>query len=763
MNPSNILAITRREVREMLSDWRVVLPMILLTLVLPQLMVAATNQVVRFVDDDGLAGQLVPFGALLVGFIPASFSLIAALESFVGERERNTLESLLAMPLSDNELYLGKLFSSLLTPILSSLTALLIFTGLLLGFIPDLYYAAVNLGRLILLMLLLVGMAVVMVTGAVVISSHITSIRAANLMSSFILVPMAAVLQIAATLIINDRWSQLWMVAAALAVLAVILIRLGMQSFSREELLSREQRQGEVGMKRLRNWSQGNLESRGLQSLDRAIARSPSLLIVRRELVEVVSDWRVLVPLFVLAIGLPSAMIVGTNFAISFVDNQQVLGQLVPFAALLVGFVPASFALITAIESFVGERERNTLESLLAMPVADRQLYAGKLVAALIVPLAGSLTAHLVFLALMRLSFPDLYAIGMQPGVLLQLLLMITAICLLMVAGAVVISTHTGSIRAATLLASAVLVPTAVLIQLQVLLFIAQRYDVLWYVLAALVVIAIALIRSGLASFNREEILSREHEELSLAHIRATFRSFFNEYHPAGVPPSSYAGLTFAPGRFYRYELLGLLRELRLPLLCALLAVVGGFTLGIALGHNPNIIGFGSTLNQTADGAIRRLGRPPEPSLGLSALIFLNNLRVSVLSNVFSTISFGLFAFLVPAFAFGQIGFIASRLAALGGSWTELGALSPLQFVLAYVVPHGIIELPTFILSAALGLRIGAALLAPPPGFTAGQNLLWALANFAKVWLLVLVPLIALSALVEGLITPHVIVALYGT
>jgi uncharacterized membrane protein SpoIIM required for sporulation len=346
----------------------------------------------------------------------------------------------------------------------------------------------------------------------------------------------------------------------------------------------------------------------------------------------------------------------------------------------------------------------------------------------------------------------------MQPGVLPQLMLMIAAICLLMVAGAVVISTHTGSIRAATLLASAVLVPTAVAIQLQVLLFIAQRYDVLWYTLAAFVVIAVALVRSGLASFNREEILSREHEELSAARLRATFMAFFREYQPAGTALSSYAGLPFAPGRFYRRELPALLRELRLPLLCAVIAVVSGVAFGLASGGDQSVPGF----DRAFDSAISRLGRPPEPSPFLVAGIFLNNLRVSLLSNVFSAVSFGIFAFMVPAVAFGQLGFIASRLAARGGSWSELGPLSPLQFVLAYVVPHGIVELPTFVLSAALGLRIGAAMLAPPHGFTAGQNLLWALANFAKVWMLVLVPLIALSALIEGLVTPRVIMALYG-
>jgi uncharacterized membrane protein SpoIIM required for sporulation len=359
-----------------------------------------------------------------------------------------------------------------------------------------------------------------------------------------------------------------------------------------------------------------------------------------------------------------------------------------------------------------------------------------------------------VFLSLMRAFYPQLYALGASPLVLVQISLMVAVICLLMVAGAVVISTHTGSVRAATLLASAILVPTAVAIQLQALLFIAQRYDLLWYALAALFVVALAFVRSGLASFNREEILSREHEELNLRRVWAIFSSFYHEYRPAGVLPEAYTGRTLSPGRFYSQELPLLLRELRLPLACAMLAVLGGLALGGFYGVN----GADSPLGQL----VANVGNTPAPSPLLALGIFLNNIRVSLLSNLFSTISFGLFAFLVPAVAFGQIGFVSGALAARGGSWTALGDGSPLQFLLAYVAPHGIVELPTFVLSAALGLRIGASLLAQPHGFSAAQNLLWALAQFAKTWLLLILPLTALGATIEGLISPLVIRALYG-
>ncbi len=751
MTFNSITTITRREVRETLSDWRIVLPIALLALILPQLLVAASRYVVNFLDDPVLAGRLVPFAALLVGFVPASFSLITALESFVGERERNSLEALLAMPVSDNELYVSKLCSALITPLGSSLIAMLIFNVLLYIVDPTLYRTAMTLPRIVQLVLLVALMALTMVAASVVISSHMTTIRAANLMSSFVLLPMALVVQWAAFLIINDRWEWLWVTVATLTLAVLVLLRAGLATFNREEILSREQQQGELPWRRNRVERGGTAED---APAPRWVApTNPLLAIMRRELIETLSDWRVLVPVMILSFGLPWALIAGTDFAIDFVGDPELIGRLVPFAALLVGFVPASFSLITALESFVGERERNSLEALLAMPISDEGLYTSKLCSAMIIPLASAIAAMLVLMGMVAIVFPELYVVSMSWARVGQLLLMIAVITLMMVAGAVVISSHTSSIRAATLLASFVLIPTTVMLQLQAFLIIARRWDMLWVIIAALLVISAALIRTGMAAFNREEILSREHEELSLARIVQTCKTFFREYQPAGIAPIAYRGDRFSPMRFYRSEFPALLRELRLPLGVALIAMFSGLLAGGYVGSNYRI--------DVLDSFARQVGQSPPPSLELALYIFANNLRVSILSNLVSAFTFGIFAFLVPAVAFAQIGFVASSLQAQGGNWLTLGPESPLQFLLGYVVPHGIVELPTFLLSAALGLRIGAALLAPPPGFTVGQNMLWALANFAKVWLLVLLPLVLLAALIEGLLAPLLIAALY--
>src|SRR5437660_1349081 len=79
-----------------------------------------------------------------------------------------------------------------------------------------------------------------MVAGAVIVSANARTMRAANVMASFIILPMSVVLQVEAALILVGRGELLWAFAAAMAVGAAILLRMGLGGFSREALLARE-------------------------------------------------------------------------------------------------------------------------------------------------------------------------------------------------------------------------------------------------------------------------------------------------------------------------------------------------------------------------------------------------------------------------------------------------------------------------------------------------------------------------------------------
>src|SRR4029077_15768352 len=124
--------------------------------------------------------------------------------------------------------------------------------------------------------------------------------------------------------------------------------------------------------------------------------------------------------------------------------------------------------------------------------------------------------AMIVFALSLRFGYPDLFFQGLTFEYLVLGLWWITCKATVVFASAVIISTHTTSVRAANLLASFVLLPTASVVQLEAILVSGQRWDV-WEILALLLRgMAIALVRTGMGAFNREEILSREHEELTL-------------------------------------------------------------------------------------------------------------------------------------------------------------------------------------------------------------------------------------------------------
>lgn len=473
----------------------------------------------------------------------------------------------------------------------------------------------------------------------------------------------------------------------------------------------------------------------------------PIRAVAQREMRDNLTDWRMLFPVLILTFVVPTIILAAALYAIRFVGDVGTVARLIPFGLLLSGFLPASFSLITALESFVGEKERNTLESLLAMPMSDSELYLGKLIAALLPPLGSALLAMATYALWFTLSADPEIQRRVPSDLMWLMVMMIATKALAMVAGAVIISSHTTTVRAANLLASFVLVPMSVVVQLEALVIIAQQQYLLWNIFWALLAITLMLVRTGMNSFNREEILSREHAGFNLRRIGWTFKRFFGEYQPVGVPPERYER-PFALGRFYRHEFPALLHDYRAPLVVSFIAVMTGLIFGY--------FAFGEYRARWLDAALgSEFGSAPDPSPLFALEIAANNVRVAILSNLLSLFCFGIFAFLVPAAAFAQIGYVAS--------WTAANGQSPWTFALAYVLPHGIVELPTFVLSAALGIRLGASVLYAPRGFTIGQNILWSLANLAKIFLFVILPLTLLSAAIEGLITPLVVRALYAS
>jgi|SRR5437016_1664331 len=100
--------VAARDLRDAISELRLILAMVGLTIAIPLACAIGVRGLALYGGGTSVVNRLSVVGAFFVVFIPASFSLVLALESFVGERERTTLEVLISTPLKEAEIYAAR-------------------------------------------------------------------------------------------------------------------------------------------------------------------------------------------------------------------------------------------------------------------------------------------------------------------------------------------------------------------------------------------------------------------------------------------------------------------------------------------------------------------------------------------------------------------------------------------------------------------------------------------------------------------------------
>jgi uncharacterized membrane protein SpoIIM required for sporulation/ABC-type transport system involved in multi-copper enzyme maturation permease subunit len=466
----------------------------------------------------------------------------------------------------------------------------------------------------------------------------------------------------------------------------------------------------------------------------------PALVVTRREVRDHFRDWRILGPILLLILLLPIFMNYASGRFLTFADRYGAhieAGQVYPFLLMVVGFFPITVALVLALESFVGEKERRSLEPLLSSPLTDFQIYFGKLLAALIPALLASylgMVLYLFWIYLQGIWFPD--------GVLiLQIFALATTNCFLMVSGAVVVSSQTTSMRAANLLAVFIIIPMAILLQAESAVIVWSNNAVLFWTLVGEIAVAVLLVRIGVAHFNREELIGREFDSFDL---RSGFNSFRNDF----------LGEASSPWDWYRHELSKTFANMRLPALLVTVVLIAGAVLGASLADQfiipPELINDATLQNGGIEG-LQEFRFYDNSSI---PMVWLNNLRTIILATFAGLLSFGVLALIIMVFPVASIGFFAATTASAG--------LSPFLFLLAFVLPHGILEIPALIIAGAAILRLGATIASPSPGKTIGEAWLGAAADWAKVMVGLVMPLLLGAAALEVLLTPKIVNWLFG-
>ena len=130
-------------------------------------------------------------------------------------------------------------------------------------------------------------------------------------------------------------------------------------------------------------------------------------------------------------------------------------------------------------------------------------------------------------------------------------------------------------------------------------------------------------------------------------------------------------------------------------------------------------------------------------------VLFFHNARTTVVFLLLGLVSFGTLGL---ALFIGNIALVGAVLGA-----AQLVDYSPLLAFAAGILPHGIFELSAIFLATAAMLKTGAQLVTPQGDKSLGEMLLVSLADWFRIFIGLVLPMLAIAALIEIYVTPLLI------
>jgi ABC-2 type transport system permease protein len=200
----------------------------------------------------------------------------------------------------------------------------------------------------------------------------------------------------------------------------------------------------------------------------------------------------------------------GGSGSVAIPVEQLTVGTLLKAVSLpLFWIVAVALTPAVAADSFVGEKERGTIEPLLAAPVHNRELFAGKLMTAVIPAILGTWLGTAIFAALVAVSHSPYYPpfLLADRDWLFSSLVIAPLVALLAAGIGALISTRVSSYRVAYQLNGLIALPVIlVLIPQAAFLFLITPRAWL-YVATLLAVLDLVVIAWALSIFDRERLL----------------------------------------------------------------------------------------------------------------------------------------------------------------------------------------------------------------------------------------------------------------
>jgi uncharacterized membrane protein SpoIIM required for sporulation len=308
-----------------------------------------------------------------------------------------------------------------------------------------------------------------------------------------------------------------------------------------------------------------------------------------------------------------------------------------------------------------------------------------------------------------------------------------------MVSAAVVVSTQSTTVRSANLLTSFIVVPMAFLIQWEAITMFWGNYKDLWWVVLGLGILTLLFIRVGITHFNREELIGQEFDQLNLRWMISIFKENF-------------WGSAKTVFEWYRKEVFPTIKIMALPLACMFILISGAWWFGI---NQAEIFKIPLDWFSIKDGVANFQNSPFMNLFSGETIIYIlfHNIRSMLLGTLLGIISFGIAGVLVLLIPIALIAFFMVPFSELGiPAW---------KYITGLVLPHGIFEIPAILLLGAALLKIGASLATPSKGEPISEGFVRSLADWAKIMIGLVIPLLLFAAIMEVLVTPRTAIWLF--
>ncbi|MCW4036583.1 MAG: ABC transporter permease subunit [Candidatus Bathyarchaeota archaeon] len=266
-----VLLVFRKDWWEISRNWQVLMPILvvplLFTVALPAAIIAmpeivnipmtSTGQIMDLIVKNlpvaiqarlsGLSETQVMIYVMVLYFfaplfliIPLMASSVISSDSFAGEKERRTIEALLATPITDGELFMGKILVSFVPSMMVTAISFVLYTATVDILAYEMFGRLLlpNLGWVMLIFCLAPTVALASIGLTVMVSSRVRGFREAQQISVVLIVPVLMLIfaQAFGALIFGPL--VIGALTAAFAVADLLLFRLGVRLFRRDEILS---------------------------------------------------------------------------------------------------------------------------------------------------------------------------------------------------------------------------------------------------------------------------------------------------------------------------------------------------------------------------------------------------------------------------------------------------------------------------------------------------------------------------------------------